>query len=161
MTKEGTMPDTDIEDAARLWMTGRPLEAGRALTALVPPADRPRWAGQVLAWAYARSGIAPVPAIDDLLATLQRPVTPDKATALHTAIAEVLVREEESGRFDSLREAVLTLALNAARLLLATTEPNQPDPKTGWWFVARLKCVGDVLDDDFGAEAWAALSHTP
>src|SRR5436305_15198269 len=121
MTKEGTLSDPGIEDAARLWLTGRPLEAGRALTALVSPAERPRWAGRVLAWAYARSGIAPVPAIEDLLAALQRPATPAEATALHTAISEVLAREEESGRFDSLREAVLTLALNAARLLLATT----------------------------------------
>jgi hypothetical protein len=153
------MSDPDIADAARLWMTGRPLEAGRALTALVPPADRPRWAGQVLAWAYPRSGISPVPAIDDLLAALQRPVPPDEAAALQAAIAEVLAREEESGRFDSLREAVLTLALNAARLLLATTGTDHPDPKTGWWFVASLKCVGDVLDEGFGPEAWETLGQ--
>jgi hypothetical protein len=155
------MSDPGIKDAARLWLTGRPLEAGRALTALVPPAERPRWAGRVLAWAYARSGIAPVPEIEDLLAALQRPATPDEATALHTAISEALAREEESGRFDSLREAVLTLALNAARLLLATTGSDQPDPKTGWWFVASLKCVGDVLDEGFGAEAGDALSPKP
>ncbi len=154
------MPCGDIEEAGRLWATGRPLEAGRALTALVPPAERPRWAGRVLAWAYARSGVSPVPKIEVLLAAIQQPVTPDEAVALRDVVAAELDREEQSGRFDSLREAVLALALNAARLLLAATAPDEADPREGWWFVASLKCVGDELDEQFGAEAWEILRQT-
>lgn len=154
------MPDGEIEEAGQLWATGRPLEAGRALTALVPPAARPRWAGRVLAWAYARSRIPPVPEVEALITALQQPVTPEEAVARRDAVAAVLEREEQSGRFNSLREAVLALALNAARLLVAATTPGEPDPKEGWWFVASLKCVGDELDEGFGAEAWEFLRQT-
>ena len=65
---------------------------------------------------------------------------------------------QQSGRFDSLHEALLTLAANAARLLVAATAPlESADPKESWWFVASLKCVGDELDDGFAAEAWKRL----
>ena len=154
------MADAKIGEAGRLWATGRPLEAGRALTALVVPVERPRWAGRVLDWAYARSGIPPVPEIEALVAASRRAVTPAEAVALRAAIAGEMDRAERSGRFDSLHEAVLGLALNAARLLVAATSPDQADPKAGWWFVASLKCVGDELDEGFGAEAWDVLSQT-
>lgn len=54
---------------------------------------------------------------------------------------------------------MLTLALNAARLLIATTAPGPPDPREGWWFVASLKCVGNELDTDFATAAWPLLSQ--
>jgi hypothetical protein len=151
------MANVPIEEAGRLWATGRPLEAGRALTALVPPAERPRWAGRVLAWAYTRSRIPPAAEVETLITALRQRVTPAEAVALRDGVAAVLGREEQSGRFDSLREAVLTLALNAARLLVAATAPDESDPKIGWWFVASLKCVSDELDEAFGAEAWEVL----
>ena len=153
------MADASIEAAGQLWATGRPLEAGRALTALVAPADRPRWAGRILGWAYARSGIPAAPEVEALIAATRHPVTPDEAVALRDTIATALARAEGSGRFDSLREAVLGLALNAARLLEAATLPDREDPRVGWWFVAGLKCVGDELEEGFGAEAWDHLSQ--
>lgn len=149
--------DTRIEDAERLWATGRPLEAGRALTALVAPAMRPRWASRVLTWAYKRSGIPAIPEIEALLAAIERPVSPDEAIALRDTIAAALDRAEHSGRFDSLHEAVLAHALNAARLLVAASAPDQADLRVGWWFVASLKCIGDEMDEGFGAEAWDVL----
>ena len=149
----------DIATAEHLWMGGRPLEAGRALTLLVPPAARPRWAGRIVAWAYQRSKRRPEPAVVALIAATAQPTTRAGAVAHRDAVAAILAQTERTGRFDSLHEALLTLALNAARLLLAATSPEPPDPKEGWWFVASLKCVGDELDDGFAAEAWRLLEQ--
>jgi hypothetical protein len=134
------------------------LEAGKALAVLVPEDERVRWAGRVLAWAYERSRIAAEPAVAAVVAATQRPTTPEEATAMLQAIEEALERAERSGRFDSLHEAVLTLARNAARLIPGAT-PEPPDPRLAWWFVASLKCVGDELDECFAAEAWPVLAR--
>lgn len=150
---------SDLAAAGRLWLSGRPLEAGRALTALIPPEARPRWAGRIVAWAATRSKIGPLPAVQALVAATARAATPDEASAVRDALLAALRHEERSGRFNSLREAVLALALNAARLLVAATAPDPPDPREGWWFVASLKCVGDELDADFAADAWSLLSR--
>lgn len=148
------------EEAGRLWLAGRPLEAGRLLTTLVTPEARPHWAGRVLAWAYARSRIARVPAVDTIVALAAGPAGAgvDATRAAHAAIEAALLRAERSGRFDSLQEAVLTLARNAVRLLPGPA-PEPLDQRAGWWFVASLKCVGDELDDAFAAEAWAVLAQ--
>jgi len=152
-----------LAEAGRLWLAGRPLEAGRLLTTLVTPEARPRWAGRVLAWAYARSRIARSPEVEAIVALAASPTGAglDTARAAHAAIEAIeaaLLRAERSGRFDSLQEAVLTLARNAMRLLPGLA-PEPPDQRTGWWFVASLKCVGDELDDAFAAEAWVVLAQ--
>jgi len=156
------MTETPSEDdalaaAGRLWLGGRPLEAGKALTAIVPPAVRPAWAGRIVAWATARAKVTAIPEIAALVAATERPVSAAEATALRDTLATTLAREQWSGRFDSMREAVLILALNAAHLLVAAHSAAPPDPREGWWFVASLKCVGDELDDDFAEEAWPLL----
>lgn len=147
----------DLAAIAALWQGGRPLEAGRALTALVPPEARPRWSGRIVRWAYRRSHRQPEPPIAALLAALDGPLDHEGAVAHRDAVAALLARTECNGRFDSLHEALLTLALNAARLLVAAHTDAPPDPKEGWWFVASLKCVADELDDAFMAEAWDHL----
>jgi len=154
---ETAQADDALAAAGRLWLGGRPLEAGKALTAIVPPAARPAWAGRIVAWATARAKVAAFPEIAALVAATERPVSAAEATALRDTLAATLAREQRSGRFDSLREAILILALNAAHLLVATHNDAPPDPHEGWWFVASLKCVGDELDDDFAADAWPLL----
>lgn len=149
----------DLAAVERLWMAGRPLEAGRALTLLVPLAARPRWAGRIVAWAYGRSKRRPEPAVVALIAATAQTTAREEAVAQRGAVAALLAQTERTGQFDSLHEALLTLALNAARLLLAATSPEPPDPREGWWFVASLKCVGDELDDDFAADAWKLLAQ--
>jgi hypothetical protein len=90
-----------------------------------------------------------------LVAATERPDTvAAEATAMRDALAATLAREQASGRFNSLREAVLILALNAAQLLIAAHNDTPPDPREGWWFVASLKCVGDELDEEFAKDAW-------
>ncbi len=148
---------TELTAARQLWTSGRPLEAGRALTALVPPQTRPRWAGRIVAWAYQRGRRKPEPEVMALIMALADGATAQEAIAQRDAIAAILAVVEQSGRFDSLHEALLTLALNAARLLVAAASPESADPKECWWFVASLKCVGDELDDGFAAEAWKRL----
>ena len=143
--------------AGRLWLGGRPLEAGKALTAIVPPAARPAWAGRIVAWTMARAKMTAFPEIAALVAATARPITAAEATAVRDALAATLAREQTSGRFNSLREAVLILALNAAHLLVAAHNTAPPDPHEGWWFVASLKCVGDELDEDFARDAWPLL----
>jgi hypothetical protein len=149
--------ERDLAATEALWKGRRPLEAGRALTALVPPAARPRWAGRIVAWAYRRSGRKPEPAIVALLAALGEPDDQAAAVEHRDTVAALLAQTERNGRFDSLHEALLTLALNAARLLVASQASTSPDPKEGWWFVASLKCVADELDESFRAEAWDYL----
>lgn len=146
----------DLAAAKGLWLGGRPLEAGRALATLVPEGERPAWAGRVLAWAYARSKVAPDPAVAAVIAAASDGAH-DAAHAL-ALIEAALEREQHSGRFNSLREAVLTLARNAAQLLPGAL-PDPPDPRLAWWFVASLKCVGDELEDTFAAEAWPHLAR--
>ncbi len=154
----GTTPEIDaLAAAGRLWLGGRPLEAGKALTALVPPVARPAWAGRIVAWATARAKVAAFPEIAALVAATERPTSAAEATALRDTLAATLTREQGSGRFDSLREAVLILALNAAHLLVAAHSTAPPDQRESWWFVASLKCVGDELDDDFAQDAWPLL----
>ena len=148
---------SDLAAVKHLWTGGRPLEAGRALTALVPPAARPRWAGRIVAWAYQRGRRQPEPEVVALVMALANGATEEEAIAHRDAIAAILAGVEQSGRFDSLHEALLTLVLNAARLLVAAAAPASADPKEGWWFVASLKCVGDELDDGFAVEAWKRL----
>ncbi len=143
--------------AGRLWLGGRPLEAGKALTVIVSPAARPAWAGRIVAWATARAKVTAFPEIAALVATTARPITTAEATAARDTLAATLAREQTSGRFNSLREAILILALNAAHLLVAAHNTAPPDPHEGWWFVASLKCVGDELDDDFAVDAWPLL----
>ena len=143
--------------AGRLWLGGRPLEAGRALTAIVPPAARPAWAGRIVAWATARARVTAFPEIAALVAATEHPASAAEANAVRDALAATLAREQRSGRFNSLREALLILALNAAQLLVAAHSDAPPDPRQGWWFVASLKCVGDELDDNFTADAWPLL----
>ncbi len=157
---ETAQGDEALAVAGRLWLGGRPLEAGKALTALVPPDARPAWAGRIVAWATARARMTAFPEIAVLVAATERAVTVAEATAVRDALAATLEREQESGRFDSLREAVLILALNAARLLVAAHGDSPPDPHEGWWFVASLKCVGDELDEAFAADAWPLLLLT-
>ncbi len=146
-----------LATAGRFWLGGRPLEAGKALTAIVPPAARPVWAGRIVAWATARAKMTAFPEIAALVAATERAVTAVEATAVRDALAATLAREQGSGRFDSLREATLILALNAAHLLVAAEDEAPPDPREGWWFVASLKCVGDELDADFAKDAWPLL----
>lgn len=151
--------DHDAELAAieALWLGRRPLEAGRALTALIPPEARPRWAGATVRQAYERSRRLPEPPIVALIAALTSGTDRESATVRRDTVAALLAQVEHNGRFDSLHEALLTLALNAARLLVAATAEAPPDPKEGWWFVASLKCVADELDDSFMADAWEQL----
>lgn len=154
---DAIVTDDALAAAGRLWLGGRPLEAGKALTALVPPAARPAWAGRIVAWAMARAKVTAFPEIAALVAATERPVSAAEATAVRDAVAATLSREQSSGRFDSLREAILILALNAAHLLVAAHSAAPPDPREGWWFVASLKCVGDELDEDFAKDAWPLL----
>jgi hypothetical protein len=149
--------ERDLAAIEALWKGRRPLEAGRALTALVPPAARPRWAGRIVAWAYRRSRRKPEPPIVALLAALEEPRDRAMAVKHRDAVAALLAQTERNGRFDSLHEALLTLALNAARLLVADETATPPDPKEGWWFVASLKCVADEFDESFIDEAWHYL----
>jgi len=158
MTAMGPEGDA-LAAAGRRWLGGRPLEAGKALTALVPPAARPAWAGRIVAWATARAKVTAFPEIAALVAATERAVTAAEATAVRDALETTLAREQASGRFDSLREAILILALNAAHLLVAAYSDAPPDPHEGWWFVASLKCVGDELDDAFATDAWPLLMH--
>jgi len=154
----GTPSEDDaLAAAGRLWLGGRPLEAGKALTAIVPPAVHPAWAGRIVAWATARAKGMAFPEIAALVAATERPVSAAEATALRDTLAATLAREQRSGRFDSLREAILILALNAAHLLVAAHSAAPPDQREGWWFVASLKCVGDELGDDFAQDAWPLL----
>ncbi len=157
MTDNPMTTSTKFTVARQLWTSGRPLEAGRALTALIPIEVRPRWAGRIVAWAYQRSRRKPEPEVMALIMALANGTSSEKAIAHRDTVAAILAVVEQSGRFDSLHEALLTLALNAARLLVAAAAPTSVDPKEGWWFVASLKCVGDELDDGFAAEAWKRL----
>ena len=149
--------ERDLATIETLWKGRRPLETGRALMALVPPAARPRWAGRIVAWAYRRSGREPEPPIVALLAAMGGPPGQSAAVAHRDAIAALLAQTERNGRFDSLHEALLTLALKAASLLVAAQATTPPDPQEGWWFVASLKCVADELDESFLTEAWDYL----
>jgi hypothetical protein len=153
-----TVQSATLEEAARLWAAGRPLEAGRLLTSLVRPENRPRWAGRVLAWAYARGGVARMPEVEAVIAATAEGAGGERAAEVYAAIDAAFRREERSGRFDSLREAILTLARNAAGLLPDATRGG-PEPQTGWWFVAGVKCVGDVADERFTADAWPVLAR--
>jgi hypothetical protein len=157
MTDTPLTTPTELTTARQLWTSGRPLEAGRALTALIPIEVRPRWAGRIVAWAYQRSRRKPEPEVMALIMVLANGTSSEKAIAHRDTVAAILAVVEQSGRFDSLHEALLTLALNAARLLVAAAAPTSADPKEGWWFVASLKCVGDELDDGFAAETWKRL----
>ena len=157
MTDTETAASTDLAAAGRLWASSHPLEAGRALTALIPTETRPRWAGRIVAWAYQRSRRKPEPEILALVVATTKAATHEEASARRDAVAAILARVQQSGRFDSLHEALLTLALNAARLLVAAAAPESADPKESWWFVASLKCVGDELDEGFTTEAWKRL----
>ncbi|HEY8602500.1 MAG TPA: hypothetical protein VIL85_29020 [Thermomicrobiales bacterium] len=157
MTDNETTAITDLAVAEQLWIGGRPLEAGRALTALIPNGARPRWAGQIVAWAYRRARRQPEAEVVALVTALADGATREEAIRHRDAIAAILERVQQSGRFDSLHEALVTLALNASRLLVAAPSPESTDPKEGWWFVASLKCVGDELDDGFAVEAWERL----
>jgi hypothetical protein len=152
------MSEAQLTEAERMWLGGRPLEAGRALAALVPENERVRWAGRVLTWAFERSRIAAEPAVAAVIAATQEPTSPEDAATVFRAIEEALERAERSGRFDSLHEAVLTLARNAARIIPGAA-PEPPDPRLAWWFVASLKCVGDELEEEFAAEAWPVLAR--
>lgn len=145
-----------LAEAEGLWRGGRPLAAGRALAALVPEGERARWAGRVLAWAYGRSGAGVEPAVEGVIAAAAGDEGADGAAAFGE-IEAALRRAEGDGRFDSLRESVLTLARNAARLVPGAV-PEPEDPRVAWWFVASLKCVGDELDEGFAAEAWPVLA---
>ena len=151
--------DNALAAAGRLWLGGRPLEGGKALTAIVPPTARPAWAGRIVAWATARARVTAFPEIAALVATTEHPIGAAEADTVRDDLAATLAQEQESGRFDSLREAILILALNAAHLLVAAHDDSPPDPREGWWFVASLKCVGDELDDDFATDAWPLLRN--
>jgi hypothetical protein len=93
------------------------------------------------------------------LAALRDGADPADLAAAGEAVDEALGRAERSGRFDSRHEALLTLTRGAIRLALEASSPGGADPHTGWWFVAGVKCVGDVVDDAFTAEAWPVLAR--
>jgi hypothetical protein len=126
------------------------------LAGLVPMGERARWAGRVLAWAYRRSGVGVEPAVEGVIAAAAGVGELGGAEAFG-AIEAALERAEGDGRFASLRESVLTLARNAARLVPGAV-PEPDDPRVVWWFVASLKCVGDELEEGFAAEAWPVLA---
>jgi hypothetical protein len=93
-----------------------------------------------------------------VVAVTQGLTTPEEAAMAFRTIEEALERAERSGRFGSLREAVLTLARNAAQLIPGVA-PDPPDARLMWWFVASLQCVGDELEESFAAEAWPVLAR--
>ena len=155
MRREECVARDEVAAARGLWLGGRPLEAGRALAAIVPVEERAAWAGRVVAWAHRRSGVGPLVAVGLVIAAAGGQADGGAASA---AITAALGREQRSGRFDSLREAVLTLAHNAA-LLLPGAAGGASDPRLAWWFVASLKCVGDELGAGFAAEAWPILAR--
>jgi hypothetical protein len=95
------------------------------------------------------------PAVEGVIAATQGE---SAAAEAYREIEAALERAERDGRFDSLRESVLTLARNAARLVPGAT-PEPADERVAWWFVASLKCVADELDEEFTAEAWPVLAR--
>ena len=151
-----------LAQAEQLWLGGRPLEAGRVLWGLVPEAHRARWAGRVLAWVRQQStlpaDLGGPQAVAAVIAATLGAAAPDEAAVAYREIDAALRRAEASGRFNSLEEAVLALARNAARLVPGAVE-DAPAPSAGWWFVASLKCVGDELGPQFASEAWPVLAR--
>ncbi len=157
-----TAGQAGLAEAERLWLAGRPLEAGRVLWALVPEAHRARWAGRVLAWVREQSTLPAdldgPQAVAAVLAATLGAAEPDEAAAAYREVDTALRRAEASGRFNSLEEAVLALARNAARLVPGAVA-EALEPSAGWWFVASLKCVGDEFGPQFAAEAWPVLAR--
>lgn len=88
---------SDLAAVEQLWLSGRPLEAGRALTALIPPAARPRWAGRSVAWATVRSKVGPFPEVLALVTATERANTPAETVAVRDVLLAALHQEERSG----------------------------------------------------------------
>lgn len=112
------------------WDAGRPLEAGRTVYERLPSADRPRWAGELLAVTYLRARrlnlVARLPNVERVLAIATEEARWPEARQAHGELQGVLVDESRQSPRDLLRLALLAFAEVVAKVTYNAS--GQPDP---------------------------------
>ena len=156
------MPNHDLlTRAASLWQSGQALEAGQLIFENVKTEVRPTWATAILQSVVHRTGTS-LPSIDAILRIAHEPTEWSKAHEGFSALRRAALKFQElqgRSREQELVLSLLFLAEAVAKVVYNATNPPDPfDEDSGWWIVANLKEVLDLMaDDQFSKSMWAAL----
>lgn len=146
-----------------LWDAGFALEAGCLLFERLPYFDRPHWAVRILDLCSELTD--PIPEVETVSAIARDPARWVEAQDAFHATRRVVLREERAGDPDPLRESVLLLAENVAKVshnalidinpLKGLAPMARFDADAGWWIVRILRDIVDSVPDPVFAErAW-------
>lgn len=150
-----------LQDAAKYWKQGIPLEAGRLLFENLRDDARAHWAARILQSVVKKSRVTS-PSIDRVLQIAQRS---DRWVEAHDAFSMVRSATLElSGLpFRSSEQSLLLQHLGLAELVAkvlynATKPEDEFDADSGWWIAVCAKNIVDLLaDDQFEREIWSEL----
>jgi hypothetical protein len=143
-----------VQEARRHWDAGRALDAGRVVYEAIPPHRRPLWAARVLRLVCEL--IPPVPEINAVLSLAAEPARWANAHDAFRAMRRLTLQVEGK---DPLREGVLFLAENVAKVTYnAAGCPAPFDADAGWWIAQNVHFLAERLGDpEFERRAWEAL----
>jgi hypothetical protein len=154
--------DGHLKEAAKRWLSGRPLEAGQLLFENLPLALRPKWATRILKEVVAYFRIRSEP-IDQLLSIADKPGEWRQAHRVFDTLRDAggsIAESPVDAKERDLLYYFLPLAENVARVLYNATNPDDEfDEDSGWWIASNLRDIVDRFDDaEFSKCAWHALS---
>ena len=165
---DSTLKQKIIDSTKQLWDKSNPIESGKVLFERIPRPFRPLWGADILEFASQR--ISGVTQIKDVIAFARTPdewtnnTSAEKRTKAHNffnSLRRLTLEEEQKGSKDKLYINILFLAENIAKVTYNAYGYRAPfDHDAGWWVVANLKGIADIVNDiDFSATAWKVLTH--
>jgi hypothetical protein len=158
-----------IHSTKHLWNEGNLLEAGMVLFERIPLSFRPLWGADILTFACQR--ISNVVQIQDVIEFARTPEewadntdSIDKRKKAHNffdSVRLLTLEEEQKDTNNKLYGNLLLLAENVAKVTFNAYGYEAPfDHNAGWWIVANLKRITDLVKDaDFSAAAWKVLTN--
>ncbi len=154
-----------LNQVAKYWANGKPLEAGRLVYESLSPYSRPRWASRILKVVIDQTGIRS-PLFDQVLAVAEHQDMWNTGHQVFSILRDSTLRLDEKRRKSGLSEdeqllaTVLSLAEFVAKVIYNATYPSDEfDENSGWWVVAYLRSFVDKTsgDERFADSAWSAL----
>lgn len=138
--------------ARALWDAGKPLEAGRAIVEALPDAERPRWAGELLAVVYLRARkagrVARVPALEHVLSIASDARRWMEARDGQRIVRSLQLEEHRRAAPDLLLLALLGLGDVVAKVTYnASGGPEPFERNAGWRVASGLRPVLEALSD--------------
>ncbi len=138
--------------ARSLWDGGKPLEAGRTVAEALPDAERPRWAGELLAVVYLRAHkagrVLRVPALEHVLSIASDARRWMEARDAQRIVRSIQLEEHRKTPPDLLLLALLGLGEVVAKVTYNASGGPEPFERNASWRVASgIRPVLEELSD--------------